>query len=719
MLTAEGDPDKDAPFASFPAPAQSIRLSYPLSRTIEVVCFALPAHTTDKNTFIIGRMIMKSMLQHFATLALAATLLMPVGTVYSQAKNSDKSDKASESKDSGKSADDKKEDPKADSKTEDKKAADKDTKPDAKLTEIIKSSDTKSKAIKGKKVLVLPISGNIEERGSDMVLFGDQPESLKRYVDTMRRARLDDSIKSVVLRIGPNSLGVATAQELREAIAELQKRNKPVTAIIEDDSQASYLVAAAASEVVMPPSADLMLHGVSADSFFLRNLLSKVGVRVQVLHEGQYKSYGETFTNDDFTTPARQNMDEIVNDAFDQIKTMIAESRKISPEQAEAAINTGPINADKAKELRLIDKVAYADEIIAALKKDDLEILDSDDYKTPGSSSKSSSDVSLFSLLSMMQSSDSSDDSSSDLPHVAVLYAVGPITLGSDGGAGIGADSEIASQDFIETLDKIKNDDKIKAVILRVNSPGGSAFASDLIWKKIEELKKEKPVVASMGDVAASGGYYIAMGANRIVAQPGTITGSIGVVGGKPNLQGLYDKIGVNKTTISKGRYANLFSESTDFSPEEAASVQQMMKNTYDDFVNKAATGRKQTYDKLHEVAQGRVWMGARAKEVGLVDELGGLDKAILETKTLIKLKPDDKIRLIAYPKEQTLVDLLQKTFSSTSTVRSPDLGMSLFLDSLPLPAATNGVIRQAFAIGKMFNQERVLTVMPFALKLR
>lgn len=603
----------------------------------------------------------------------------------------------------------------------DKKTAAKSGDNNTSLTELIKSSDSKTRTANGKKVLVLSIMGSIEERAQEMVLFGTQPESLKRYVDTLRMARLDDEIKGVVLRMGPNNMGMATAQELREAIAELRKRGKHVTAMLEDDSQSSYLVAAAADEVVMPPSGDIMLHGVSADSYFLKNLLEKVGVTVQIIHIGEYKSYGETFTHDDFTTPARQNMGEIVDGVFDQVKGMLAESRKLTPEKADEAINAGPIGATRAKEIGLVDKIAYADEVLEELEKKSLEIVESSDYKSATKSSGSGSDLSLLSLLSMMSSSDDTAESGGDYPRVAVLYAVGAISLGINGGSGFGSSTEIASEDFISELDKLKDDDKIKAVILRVNSPGGSAFASDLIWKKIEELKKKKPVIASMGDVAASGGYYIAMGATRIVAQPGTVTGSIGVVGGKPNLKGLYEKVGVNKTTISKGRYAGLFSETSDFSPTEREAIESMMKRTYDEFVTKAARGRNRSYEQLHEVAQGRVWTGEKAKEVGLVDTLGGLDKAILETKSLIGLKADDKVRLVAYPREKSLVDILQKAFgSSSSTVTiNEQMGIDKLVGSLPLPDGLANVLKQAVGISKMFNREKVLTVMPYTVQLR
>lgn len=594
---------------------------------------------------------------------------------------------------------------------------------DTTLSQIIKSSDSKTRTdtARDKKAVVLTIMGNIEERAPEMVLFGTQPESLKVYIDTLRRARLDDDVNTVVLRLGPNDLGMATAQELREAITNLQKANKKVISVLEDDSQASYLVASAANEVVIPPSGDLMLHGVSADSYFLKNLLAKVGVKVQIIHIGDYKSYGETFTQEDFTTPARENMTEIVDGVYDQVINMLADSRDMTPQQATAALDAGPIGAKQAQELGLVDRVAYLDQVLKDLEDDSVEIVESSDYK---STTKSTSDeVSLLSILSLLSKSDNSDDSGSkDYPRVALLYAVGPITLGASD-SGFSSSNEITSQDFIDELEKIMDDEKIKAVILRVNSPGGSAFASDLIWKKIEELKKKKPVVASMGDVAASGGYYISMGASHIVAQPGTLTGSIGVVGGKPNLAGLYDKLGVNKTTISKGTYAGLFSETKDFTPQEHQAIESMMKRTYDEFVNKAARGRKTTYEQIHEVAQGRIWTGEQAREAGLVDSLGGLDEAIVETKKLIGLTPDDKVRLIAYPKERNLVDILQKAFgTSSSTVRvgaPASDGLGALIGSLPIPQGLQAVLEQATTISRMFNQENVLAVMPALIQIR
>jgi protease-4 len=233
-------------------------------------------------------------------------------------------------------------------------------------------------------------------------------------------------------------------------------------------------------------------------------------------------------------------------------------------------------------------------------------------------------------------------------------------------------------------------------------------------------VKRVKPIVASMSDVAASGGYYIAMGATKIVAEPGTITGSIGVVGGKPNLKGLYDKLGVNKTSITKGQYAELFSETSNFSDKELQLIETMMQRTYKDFVTKAAQGRKMPYEKVHEVAQGRVWTGERAKTVGLVDELGGMGTAITEVKQLIGLTKEDKVSLVSYPKELTLFDYIQKAVSGnvSAQIQAPSVASAL-ANAEFLPTGLQTVLKSAMSIGHMFEHERVLAVMPFLPQIK
>lgn len=577
------------------------------------------------------------------------------------------------------------------------------------VSEEIRKADSKSRGAAGKKAVIITISGQLAERSGSFALFADEESSLKDYLDLLRRMRDDSGVRSVIVRLTTAEFGLAMAQELRNAIREVRAKGKKVYGVIEDDAQPSYLVATACDEIILPPSADLMLYGVKADAYFFRSLLEKIGVKAHVLHVGQYKSYGEMFTEDDFTTPARENMTEIVDDVFSQMVQMIASSRKIEPAKVEAILNRGPQSAEEAKNSGLVDRVAYPDELLRELEKSGFEIVDSDDYDDQRSTRKSSADASLFSLFSMLNKQQTESSGSSKYPQVAVVYAVGPIMLGREQGMSIGSDEQIWSEDFIETLDEIQDEPKIKAVILRVNSPGGSAFASDLIWRKLQELKKTRPVIVSMGDVAASGGYYIAMAGSRIIAQEGTFTGSIGVVGGKLNLGEGYKKIGVKKTTISRGEFANLFSETESFSDREREAVERMMRRTYDDFVAKAAKDRKLPTEKLEQLAQGKVWLGARAKQVGLVDDTGGLDRAIQETKKVLGLRQDDKVSLIAYPKEVGLFDFLQKALGGS-------VAAQVRLDPVDktLPRDLSNLLAYARKLVLMFERERVLTVLPF-----
>ena len=587
------------------------------------------------------------------------------------------------------------------------------------LAEEIRSADSRPGDLNANRLLVVPVRGAMAERGAALSLLTRKSDSLKDYLDLLRRAREDRTVRGVVLRFSDSSLGIAGAQELRNAIAELRARGKKTTALLETDSQVAYLVAAACDEVVVPPSGGLMLHGVKGDAYFLKGLLAKVGVAADVLHIGRYKAAGEMFTEDGFTTPARENMTELVDDLYGQMIGVLVDSRGMTRDDAVTVVNRGPMTADEAKEAGLVDRVAYGEELLQERRKDGATVVAKSDYDKTGSA-KGAELTPLSLLMGMSRPSSGGDTAESRLPQVAVLYAVGPIVLGSSEGV-FGTEEQIASNDFLETIDEIQKDAKVRAVIMRVNSPGGSAFASDLIWRRMEELKKSKPVVVTMGDVAASGGYYIAMGANRIIAQPGTLTGSIGVVGGKPDLAGLYDMLGVRKESIQRGAYAGLMSETGGFSEMERGAVERMMRHTYDDFVAKAAAGRGKTPEQMDELAQGRVWTGQRAKDAGLVDELGGMGRAIDEVKNLLGMKPDEKVALVAYPKEVGLMEVLRKALGRdvTAGLGNTPLPALTAAASPLLPDALAGVLATARTTARMLERERVLMVMPFVPVIR
>ena len=600
------------------------------------------------------------------------------------------------------------------SKTETGSKADDDAKADTSaktesttISKLVAESDTKAAAPADKVALLVHLTGTMRERGATFSVLSTKSDSLKDCLDTLRRARQDPAVKTVVLHISALEVGLATAQEIRDAVAELRASSRRVIAILDDDSQPSYLIAASAEEIVMPPSGDLMLLGAKIDAYFLKPLLSKLGVKADILAMGKYKSAGEALNEDDFTSASRENMEEIVGDVFGILVQTVADSRKLSRPQVEALVDKGMLSATEAREAKLVDRVAYSDDVLRDLKTQGMRLEESAKYFKDARAGEEGGLLGLLSAISARGSD--SKAHKSKLPQVAVLYAVGPITLGESGSV-LGNDEEVSSEDFIETLADIQNDDKIKAVILRINSPGGSAFASDLIWQKLGEVRRRKPVIASMGDTAASGGYYIAMGATRVVAHSGTLTGSIGVVGGKLDLSGGLKKIGLNKSTVAKGKFAELFSETGGFTAPQRELVLRTMKRTYDDFVAKAAEGRRKPVADIEKVAQGRVWMGGRAKDAGLVDELGGFPVAIREAKLLIGLTADDKIELVPYPKELSMVELLQKLMGSNAQVRV----LPAMMEGLGLPMALAPVVEHAAAVSRMLGREHVLAVMPF-----
>jgi protease IV len=584
------------------------------------------------------------------------------------------------------------------------------------LAAEVRKADSKPGGAVRNKVLAVTLSGSVRERALPISLLSRRTESLKDYIDLMRRAREDADVSAVVLRLSEFDMGLAMAQELRLAIGEVRAKGKKVHAVLESDSQVAYLIATACDDITLPPSGDVMLTGAKAESYFLKSLLAKFGVSASVVHIGKYKSAGEMFSEDSFTTPARENMTEIVDDIYSLLVGTVAESRKLDRAAVEAIVNAGPAGAPKALEAKLVDRVAYADEVLDGLKKDGTSVVEAADYMKDGSEKLDElNPLGLILGMSGIGGKAAAPERTSKYPMVAVVYAVGPITQGSSDSM-LGSDEEIASDDFIQMLDEIEKDKKIKAVILRVNSPGGSAFASDLIWQKLQELKKSKPIVVSMSDVAASGGYYIAMGANKIVALPGTLTGSIGVIGGKLNLSGGFDKIGLRKETISRGDMATLFSETSDFSPKERELVEAMMRRTYDEFTSKAAEGRRMTKDEVEAVAQGRVWSGMRAKEQRLVDETGGMGKAIEETKNLLGMGKNEKVALVAYPKEVGLMDMLRKAIGAGAVAQ-----VSLRSDPMlgALPESVQRVLMTGRSIARMLERERVLAVMPFVPSVR
>jgi len=533
-------------------------------------------------------------------------------------------------------------------------------------------------------VLVLELQQEIPEYspgGIEELLGGRQ--TMRQVVQSLKHARDKQHIKGCVLKLRNLQTGWAKADELRTAILDFQSTGKPVLAYLETAGPGEYYLASAADHVLLAPEG--MFHlALRLEALFLKGTFEKLKIEPDFLREGKYKSAIETFERDSMSEPQREQLTELLDSIFNVMSENICKSREIEPAKFQEAIDETFLSAKRALELGLVDKLAYPNEIDVLLKKE-LGVKEINKITNGGSSDSED----IFASVS-------------GKPKVALVYAVGTIVSGESQnqppfGAMVGSDT------VWEQLEEIREDDSIKAVVLRVNSPGGSGLASDVIWRAVERLrKKKKPVVVSMSNVAASGGYYISMGANKIIAEPTTITGSIGVFAGKFNMRGFYEWLGINKEMLKKGEHADIFGDYGNFTPEQRELLQNFLADFYKTFVTKAAEGRGKTYEELHAVAQGRVWTGEQALEVGLIDELGGLDRAIDVAKEEAGISKDQEIRLIIYPRKKSVLEYLREKGGRFD---------------VKLPASIEMLMREEF-LAEMLEREKVLALSPEFLDL-
>ena len=545
--------------------------------------------------------------------------------------------------------------------------------------------------------LVLRPDGGLPELPPDDVVgqfFGTDSDSVRTLVESLERAKDDPRITSVLLRPGSLDLPYwAKVQELRDAVKDFRESGKPVIAFLEFGGDREYYLASAADRVYLLPSSPLDLTGVASYEIFLRGALDKLGVQPDFLRIGEYKTAPSQLTEKEMT-PAHREMTESINrDTYDRLVKGIAESRDLTESDVRALMDRGPLLASEAVAGKLVDGVAYEDELddkVPELRDGDeaVDQLEVENYRrsrgfAPGA----------FSI---------------GRPRVAVLYAVGTIVSGRGGfdatdGALVGSDA------MVEEIRRIKDDSSIRAVVLRIDSPGGSSVASDVIWRELTLLRRanpSRPLVVSMGDLAASGGYYIATPADEIVAQPSTLTGSIGIYVGKFALgQGL-EKVGVTTQVVTAGRNADIYSPFTPFTGEQRVRLQAFMDDFYKGFVAKVAASRKKTPAQIDAMAQGRVWTGGQAHERGLVDRLGGLDVAIAAAKVRAGIDADDDVEVVVYPHRRTVYEAFSDQFggSGVSGVLSAILGRG--------PARA---VAAATAPGRLFRRGEPLALMPFA----
>ena len=539
--------------------------------------------------------------------------------------------------------------------------------------------------VSGNSTLVLKIGGDLQEMEPGGVIgqFFEAPPTVRSLVDALRKAKVDRRISSVVIRPAGAAALWGKVQELRDAITDFRSSGKPIIAYLEYGGEQEFYLASACEKVFLMPSASLDLTGIASYELFLRGTLDKIGAYPDTLHIGQYKTASNTFTERTFT-PAHLEMAQSLNaDLYEQLIRGLADGRHKSETEIRALVDHGPFLPEDAIRAGLVDDVAYEDELDDKVKlaSGTARFLDEADYRRVSPTS-----------LGLNRG-----------PRIAVIYATGMIASGqssydSPSGQVLGSDT------MAEYLRKARADSSIKAIVLRVDSPGGSAIASDVIWREVMLTRGVKPVIASMSDVAASGGYYIAMPAHVIVAEPATLTGSIGVVMLKFVIDGTLKKLGMNVEGVSNGKFAGLYSPVRAFTPEERAKVQEQMQATYDTFVEKAADGRNTTPERIDKVGQGRVWTGRQAKEIGLVDELGGLERALAVAKQRAKLPPDSEVEVVVYPGRKSIYEIVKNPFGSSESTTA--LGAMLgFRDPRGLQLLTAPL--------RLFRRGEPLAIMP------
>ena len=493
-------------------------------------------------------------------------------------------------------------------------------------------------------VLWLRVPAVLNERSSgDLfdLLSGGGGDTVGSIVDALRKAKVDDRVTAVVLAPSPNLVSWAAVQEIRDAVADYRASGKPVVGYIEFGQRQAYYLASACDEVIMTPSSPLLLVGVAAYEVFLRGALDKVGIEADMVSAGDYKTAINTYTETTFTPEHREATEALARDLYEQLIDGIAEGRGMTPARVRALIDEGPFVPADAVRHGLVDELAYEDELLARLVPDDDEpaTIDAAAYRR----------VSARGLGLNVG------------PRIAVVYAEGPILMGSGGGTVPGFSPVIGSRTTAEAIRRAREDDSIEAIVLRINSPGGDAVASDIIWRELVLARDEKPLVASMSEVAASGGYYIAAPAHAIVAQPGTVTGSIGVFSGKFAAGGALDKLGVGMEGVAYGAQADLLSPVDRFSDAGRAAMQAQVDDTYERFLQVVVDGRTMSRDAVHTVGQGRVWTGRQAIERGLVDELGGLRRAIDLAKTQAGIEPETEVTPVAFPAPRSFFETLRR----------------------------------------------------------
>ncbi len=514
-------------------------------------------------------------------------------------------------------------------------------------------SGRKTPSVPSKAILEVDLERGLPETAPDSpfaVFGGEEPLSLRDVVDTLEKAGGDPHVVGLVARLGAAPIGVAEIQEVRDAVKAFRAKKKFAVAYSETFGEfapgnGAYYLATAFDEVWLQPSGDVCLNGLVAESPFVRSALDKLGVKPEFGQRYEFKNAMNTFTETKFTDAHREATSKLVSSLFGQMVRGIAEGRKLTEDEVRALVDRGPFLGPEALEARLVDGLAYRDEVLEKLKK------------------KGGADAKLFGLSAYLKKEGRPHESGKRT--IALVYGVGGVARGKSSGNPITGGQTMGSETVAKAIRTAVEDRDIAAIVFRVSSPGGSYVASDTIWREVVLARKAgKPVIVSMGDVAASGGYFVAIPADKIVAQPGTITGSIGVLGGKMVTSAMWEKVGLTFDQVELGANANMWNASKSFTPAEWERFNAWLDRVYTDFTSKVAEGRKLPKERVLEIAKGRVWSGEDAKEIGLVDALGGYPIALKLAKEAAKIPAGEAVKVAVYPREKKPFEALAEKLS-------------------------------------------------------